>query len=107
MQLSLSGVWQWNELATKPNEPSVNIVPLSPKTDSWHEDSRPSGRNACAISPLQKPNSNGGNDYAHARRAKKKKRKFSLSAPICIKSGRRPPPRIEIAKSCCALFWKK
>src|SRR5262249_41377052 len=107
MQHSLSGVWQWNELATKPNEPSVNIVPLSPKTDSWHEDSKPNGRNACAISLLQKPNSNGGKDNAPTRSAKKKKRKISLSAPIFIKSVRRPPPRIEIAKSCCALFWKK
>ena len=54
MQHSVSGVWRWNVLATKPNEPSVNIVPSNPKTDSWHADWKPNGKNACAISPLPK-----------------------------------------------------
>src|SRR6516225_12174626 len=43
MPHSVSGVLRWNALAMKPNEPSVNIVPLNPKTDSWHADSKPSG----------------------------------------------------------------
>jgi len=35
-----------------------------------------------------------------------KKKTLSL-VPICIKSGQRLPPRIAIAKSCCALYWKR
>ena len=34
MRRSVSGAWRWNVLATKPNVPSVNTVPLNPKTDS-------------------------------------------------------------------------
>src|ERR1700740_3297831 len=35
MPHSVNGVWQWNALATKLNEPNVNIVPWSPRTDWW------------------------------------------------------------------------
>src|SRR5438034_9155936 len=99
MPHSVNGVWQWDALATKLNEPNVNIVPWSPRTDWWHADSKPSGKGACEISPLPRPNSNDGNDNVRACRAKKRKRKFSLSVPICTKSGERQPPRIGIANS--------
>ncbi len=62
-----SGVWEWSVLATRLNGRSVNTVPSSPKTGSWHADWKRNGKNDCAISPGPRPSSSEGNNNARAR----------------------------------------
>src|SRR5215471_2520061 len=76
MPRSRSGVWQWNVLATKPNVLSVNTVPWSPKTDSWHADWKPNGKSAYAIWPLQKRNWNVGKRQRPRKLSEEEKKKI-------------------------------
>jgi predicted DNA-binding transcriptional regulator AlpA len=63
-----------------------------------HADWKQNGKNVYAISPLLRRSCSGENNNARACSAWRRRRKFTLSVPICTKSGRRRPPQIRDRK---------
>jgi len=88
--------------ATRRSAPSATTAPWIPTT-AWSPAAwRPSGRSVCTRSRRPRPSSRNTSGSVLAPSAPRSAAPWSRWAPISNASGRRPPPPIATARSCCA-----